>query len=138
MVLWCHCHFEHAGTLATPDEPGSAGGLLARLRNEHKLGQANLGQIDPTSETIKLATLGMRNIAATLLWKKANDYKMREDWTAFSATAEQIIKVQPNFPTVWNSRLEPVVQYLGRIRRLSRSLLLGDEGGALPAGWHRV
>ena len=71
------------------------------LRDEHKLGQANLGQIDPTSETIKLATLGMRNIAATLLWKKANDYKMREDWTAFSATAEQIIKVQPNFPTVW-------------------------------------
>ncbi len=86
---------------ATPDEPGSAGGLLARLRDEHKLGQANLGQIDPTSETIKLATLGMRNIAATLLWKKANDYKMREDWTAFSATAEQIIKVEPNFPTVW-------------------------------------
>jgi hypothetical protein len=86
---------------ATPDEPGSAGGMLARLREEHKLGQANLGQIDPTSETIKLATLGMRNIAATLLWKKANDYKMREDWTAFSATTEQIIKVQPNFPTVW-------------------------------------
>jgi hypothetical protein len=86
---------------ATPTEPGSAGGLLSRLRETHKLGQANLGQVDPTSETIKLATLGMRNIAATILWKKANDYKMREDWTAFSATAEQIIKVQPNFPTVW-------------------------------------
>jgi len=85
----------------TPGEPGSAGGVLARLRDEHKLGQANLGQIDPTSETIKLATLGMRNIAATILWKKANNYKMKEDWTAFSATAEQIIKVQPNFPTIW-------------------------------------
>ena len=86
---------------ATPGEAGSPGGVLAQLRDEHKLGQANLGQIDPTSETIKLATLGMRNIAATILWRQANRYKMREDWTAFSATAEQIIKVQPNFPTVW-------------------------------------
>ncbi|HEY1601050.1 MAG TPA: hypothetical protein VGG64_15710 [Pirellulales bacterium] len=85
-----------------PGEAGSAGGVLAQLRDEYKLGQANLGQIDPTSETIKLATLGMRNIAATLLWKKAIDYKMKEDWTAFSATSEQIIKVQPNFPTVWS------------------------------------
>ena len=45
---------------------GSPGGLLARIRDKEKLSQAQLGQIDPTSETIKLATLGMRGVAATL------------------------------------------------------------------------
>ncbi len=86
---------------ATTNVPGSAGGKLAQLREEHGLGQANLGQIDPTSETIKLATLGMRGIAANVLWSKANEYRMKEDWTGFSAALEQIIKLQPNFPTVW-------------------------------------
>lgn len=82
-------------------QPGSAGGMLARLRDQNKLSQANLGQIDPTSETIKLATLGMRGIAANILWSKANDYRKKEDWTAFSATLEQIKNLQPNFPNVW-------------------------------------
>jgi hypothetical protein len=80
---------------------GSSGGKLARLRADYKLSQANLGEIDPASETIKLATLGMRGIAANLLWEKANHYKMTEDWTSFSATLEQITKLQPNFVTVW-------------------------------------
>ncbi|MEX0939645.1 MAG: hypothetical protein WDZ59_17405 [Pirellulales bacterium] len=80
---------------------GSSGGKLARLRADYKLSQANLGEIDPASETIKLATLGMRGIAANLLWEKANHYKMTEDWTNFSATLEQITKLQPNFVSVW-------------------------------------
>ena len=84
-----------------PGEAGSKGGKLAQLRDEYKLGQANLGQIDPTSEAIKLATLGMRGFAATIMWNKANTYKMKEDWTGLSAALEQIIKLQPNFVTVW-------------------------------------
>jgi hypothetical protein len=95
--------------LSQPSAPGvqggagSVGGKLAQLREDPKYGlsQANLGQLDPASETIKLATLGMRGVAATFLWEKSNHYKMKKDWANFGATLEQIIKVQPNFVSVW-------------------------------------
>jgi len=74
---------------------------LTQRREEHGLSQAHLGQMDPTSETIKLATLGMRGIAANILWEKAYRYQMKKDWTNLSATLEQITRVQPNFISVW-------------------------------------
>jgi hypothetical protein len=80
---------------------GSPGGRLAQERRQAGLTQASLGQIDPTSETVKLATLGMRGVAANLLWKKAGTYQMKEDWTNLSATLEQISRLQPNFISVW-------------------------------------
>ena len=80
---------------------GSEGGLLARMRKEHHLSQAALGEIDPASETIKLVTLGMRGVAANILWEKANHYRKVEDWSSLSATYEQIARLQPNFVTVW-------------------------------------
>ncbi len=80
---------------------GSPGGKLAQLRETHKLSQADLGEIDPTSEAIKLATLGMRGIAADIMWMQANEYKKTENWTAFSAALEQITRLQPNFIAVW-------------------------------------
>ncbi len=80
---------------------GSPGGKLAQLREQYKLSQADLGEIDPTSEAIKLATLGMRGIAADIMWMQANEYKKTENWTAFSAALEQIIRLQPNFIAVW-------------------------------------
>lgn len=85
----------------SPGGQGAQGGVLAQLRDEHRLSQANLGEIDPTSEAIKLATLGMRGVAANILWSKANHYRLTEDWTNLSATTEQIIRLQPNFITVW-------------------------------------
>lgn len=92
------------GHPATGDVKGAAespGGRLAQMRAAEKLEQAQLGKIDPTGETIKLATLGMRGIAANILWTKANDYKMKKDWTNLSATTNQLIRLQPNFITVW-------------------------------------
>lgn len=80
---------------------GSTGGILARMRAEHNLSQAELGEIDPASETIKLATLGMRGVAANILWEKANQYNKEEDWASLSATLEQIARLQPNFVSVW-------------------------------------
>lgn len=77
------------------------GGSLAQLRHEYGLSQANLGDIDPASESMKLATLGLRGVAANLLWTKANEYKKKEDWDNLSATLNQITKLQPNFLTVW-------------------------------------
>jgi hypothetical protein len=87
--------------LSQPETTESKGGQLAQLRSEYQLGQAQLGDIDPASETIKLATLGMRGVAANLLWDKANEYKKTSNWVALSATLEQIAKLQPNFVSVW-------------------------------------
>ena len=87
--------------LSQPATTESQGGVLAQMREENQLSQATLGEIDPASETIKLATLGLRGVAANVLWEKANDYKKREDWTSLSATLEQIAKLQPNFISVW-------------------------------------
>jgi hypothetical protein len=87
--------------LSQPETSESSGGKLAQLRKEYQLGQAQLGDIDPAGETIKLATLGMRGVAANLLWHKANEYRKTEDWVNLSATLEQIAKLQPNFVSVW-------------------------------------
>jgi hypothetical protein len=89
------------GWLSAPATTTRAGGRLAQLRNEYKLAQVDLGEVDPASETIKLATLGLRGIAVNLLWNKANHYKKVEDWTSLTATLEQLAKLQPNFITFW-------------------------------------
>ena len=87
--------------LSSPRSPRSAGGLLSQMREEHELSQANLGEIDPTSESVKLATLGLRGVAANYLWKKADYFKKTEDWDNLTATLEQMIKLQPNYISVW-------------------------------------
>jgi hypothetical protein len=88
--------------LSQPADSSSPGGTLARLRTQYGLSQANLGEIDPTSETMRLASLGLKNIAVTLLWDRANHYKKVEDWTNLSATLEQMTKLQPNFYSIWD------------------------------------
>ena len=91
------------GQPATKSESGrgSPGGKLAQMRADFGLSQAELGKIDPASETMKMATLGLRGFATNLLWTKANAYKMRESWDRLSATLNQIAKLQPNYITVW-------------------------------------
>jgi hypothetical protein len=79
----------------------SAGGKLSQLRAEYGLSQAELGKIDPASETMKMATLGLRGVATNLLWMQANKYKKTESWDKLSATLNQIAKLQPNYITVW-------------------------------------
>src|SRR5258707_643203 len=87
--------------LSVPATNTKPGGKLAQLRKSYKLSQVNLGEVDPASETIKLATLGLRGVAVNLLWEKANYYKKTEDWTNLTATLEQLAKLQPNFITFW-------------------------------------
>ncbi len=87
--------------LSVPATSGRAGGKLAQLRTNYKLAQFDLGKVDPASETIKFATLGLRGVAVNLLWEKANYYKKTEDWTNLTATLEQLAKLQPNFITFW-------------------------------------
>jgi hypothetical protein len=88
--------------LSQPADSTSKGGKLARLRDQFGLSQANLGEVDPTSEAMRLATLGLKNVAVTLLWDRANHYKKVEDWTNLSAVLEQMTKLQPNFYSVWD------------------------------------
>jgi hypothetical protein len=87
--------------LSAPATVRSPGGVLAKLRSEARLGQGDLGEVDPASETIKLATLGLRGLAVNLLWDKATHFKKVEDWTNLAATLEQLAKLQPNFVTFW-------------------------------------
>ena len=82
-------------------DQGSRGGVLAQLRERHEFSQTQLGEIDLTGETIRLATFGLRGVGALILWEKANTYKMKKDWTNLSATLEQITHLQPNFLKVW-------------------------------------
>jgi hypothetical protein len=83
-------------------EGGTPGGKLSQLRTQYNLAQAELGEIDPASETMKLATLGMRGVAANILWIWANHYKKVEDWDKLELTVQQIIRLQPNFLEVWD------------------------------------
>jgi hypothetical protein len=94
----------HPATSAARGVQGNRGGVLAQMRTKYRLSEAQLGEIDPGSVTIKLATLGMRGVAANILWEKATDYKMKKDWTNFGATLNQITKVQPNFINVWTNQ----------------------------------
>jgi len=92
------------GQPATRDNDGTTvqgGGRLALLRVEHRLSQAQLGNIDPTSESMRLATVGLRGPAASFLWHKALVYQRKKNWDALSATVNQIIKLQPNFIGIW-------------------------------------
>jgi hypothetical protein len=87
--------------LSLPATTSKEGGKLAQLRKQYRLAQVNLGDVDPASETIKLATLGLRGVAVNLLWEQANYYKKVEDWTNLTATLEQLAMLQPNFITFW-------------------------------------
>jgi hypothetical protein len=87
--------------LSAPATTTREGGKLAQLRQDYGLAQMSIGEVDPASETMRLATLGLRGIAVNVLWEQANHYKKVEDWTNLTATLEQLAKLQPNFITFW-------------------------------------
>jgi hypothetical protein len=88
--------------LSQPASLHAAGGKLAQLRDKYDLSEANLGEIDASAETIKLATLGLRGVAVNILWERANYYKMIEDWSGFGAALTQIANLQPHYYSVWD------------------------------------
>ncbi len=77
------------------------GGKLDRLRHKYDLSLSSLGDVDPTSETMKLATLGMRGVACAVLWQQREEYKKKQNWEAYAAVNNQISKLQPHFIKVW-------------------------------------
>jgi len=87
--------------LGQPGSTSSSGGKLSRLRESYGLSQAQLGDIDPVSVSMQLATFGMRGVAVNILWDKAARYHKTEDFDNLSATLNQITKLQPHFLKVW-------------------------------------
>ena len=79
----------------------NAGGVLSRLRNKHELSQARLTEVDPASETMKLASLGLRGIAVNVLWSQAIEQKKNGDFDGLNATLQALTKIQPSFIRVW-------------------------------------
>jgi hypothetical protein len=76
-------------------------GSISQMRNKYRIGQTYLGQPDPASEGMRLATLGMRGIAASILWLKADYYKENKYYDRFAAALKQIALLQPHFISVW-------------------------------------
>lgn len=87
--------------LSQPATSLAPGGVLARKRAEYRLGQASLGQIDPASEALKLSLLGMRSVAGLILWNQADEQRIKEDWTSYRATLDQLVSLQPNYIGPW-------------------------------------
>jgi hypothetical protein len=91
--------------LGMPSVRGTEGGVehgghLAQMRIDNDLAQANLGEIDPAGEAMKLSSLGLRGVAVSDLWLKAMHYKKVKDFDRLSVTVNQLVKLQPNFITV--------------------------------------
>ena len=82
-------------------EEVTPGGKLSQIRMEKGLAEVNLGEIDPTSSTIKLATLGLRGVAVAILWHQSQEFEKRLDWNNVIATSNQIIRLEPHFISVW-------------------------------------
>lgn len=80
---------------------GNGGGELSKLRHKYNISESDLGEISPASETMKLATLGLRGVAATLLWNRAHEYKVLHEWDRLKATLNNIALLQPHFEKVW-------------------------------------
>lgn len=87
--------------IGRPAAPRAQGGKLATLRGDARIGQSHFGEIDPASESARLATLGMQGFASMVLWHQANEHKKKENWTAFEATLDKLAKIEPHFVSVW-------------------------------------
>jgi hypothetical protein len=78
-----------------------SGGKLAGLREQYGLGESDLGKVDPSSATMNLVLLGLRGVAANMLWLEMDKQKETKNWAQMRATTESIITLQPHYKKVW-------------------------------------
>ena len=88
-------------TVGKAGDQSAKGGKLAQLRDTYGLSQTRVSEIDPTSETMKLLSLGLRGLAVNLLWLQAMEDKRVENYAQLETTLNALIKIQPNFVKVW-------------------------------------
>ena len=77
------------------------GGTLAQMRHDMGLSPAELGELDPASQTMKLATLGLRGVATWILWDRADEYRTKENWDKLAATLNTLRRLTPHYISVW-------------------------------------
>jgi hypothetical protein len=77
------------------------GGYLAQMRHQEGLTESQIGEIDPASNTIKLATFGLRGVAIALLWHRSQEYQKQLDWNNVIATSNQLVFLEPHFTSIW-------------------------------------
>lgn len=87
--------------LGAPSTGEDSGGKLAKMRVEYDLGESTLGEVDPSSATMNLVLLGLRGIAANVLWMEHEELKKTKNWARMEATVQSIITLQPHFLQVW-------------------------------------
>ncbi|MEW4452782.1 hypothetical protein AB1L30_08915 [Bremerella sp. JC817] len=83
---------------ATSNQPG---GMLAQMRREYRISDAQLGKVDPASEAMRLSLLGLDGVAITFLWSNLNEYQKTEQYTLMEATAKTISYLNPHLLKVW-------------------------------------
>jgi hypothetical protein len=76
-------------------------GVLSRMRQKYDLGEATLGDVDPSSSAMNLVLLGLRGPAASVLHLKAIDYQEKKQWAKLKATVDSIILLQPHYVQIW-------------------------------------
>lgn len=82
----------------------TGGGKLAELREEYKLGQAQIGKIDPTTSAVRYLSLGGHGLAVCVLQQKAAEYQKQEEWIKTSAVLQQLTYLQPYYVKVWENQ----------------------------------
>ena len=129
------------------DENGNvSGGRLSRMRREDKLAQASISEIDPTSEAMKLASMGLRGVAVNVLWMQALEHQKNEDYDKLDQTLQTLTKVQPNFIKVWEFQGHNLAfnvsmefdDYEGRYEWVKRGLKFLKGGIAYNIDDHRM
>ncbi|MDO4549673.1 MAG: hypothetical protein Q4C96_00300 [Planctomycetia bacterium] len=88
-------------TIGVDGESSTKGGKLEQLRQESKISELEIGEVNMAGEAIRLGTFGLDGVATLVLWQKAEDFKKKKDWTNLSATLKQLILLVPHFETVW-------------------------------------
>lgn len=75
---------------------------LNRVKADHDLGEAAIGQVDAGGFMMKLFLLGgFRGIVANYLWIQAEEHKVNHDWDRLKTTVDLITKLQPHFLSIW-------------------------------------
>ena len=83
-------------------EGSDVGGRLAQKRDEFTLGEASLGNVDPSSSTMNLVLFGLRGVATNVLWQDAMDAKETKDWARLRSDVDSITLLQPHYEKVWD------------------------------------
>src|SRR5215211_563313 len=69
------------GMPTTAEQQSGNLGIIAQKRLQYELGEPSLGNVDPASATMNLVLLGLRGVAANILWMEADHLKDTKNWS---------------------------------------------------------